>query len=156
MFSKNEKIAISKGYTITQDGDILSPYGKIEGCAYKGYKTFKLSIGGRKYINIRVHRLQAYQKYGEKIYEKGIEVRHLDNISTNNSWGNIAIGTHSENMMDNPKEMRVKNAQKANLKHDKIAIREFHQIDKSYKKTMEKFNISSKGTLSDILNRADI
>lgn len=156
MFSKNEKIAIEKGYTITEEGDIVSPYGKIKGCTCKGYKTFKIDTGGRKFINIRVHRLQAYQKYGEKIYEKGIEVRHLDNISTNNSWENIAIGTHSENMLDKPKEVRVKNAQKASLKYDKIAIREFHQIDRSYKKTMEKFNISSKGTLSDILNRADI
>lgn len=156
MFNKNELIAVAKGYSITKDGEIISPFGKIKGCFHNGYNTFKIRVESKKSITIRVHRLQAYQKFGNKIYEQGIEVRHLDNVSINNSWANISIGTHSENMMDKPKEMRVKNAQKANLKYDKVAIREYHKEEKSYKKTMEKFGISGKGTLSDILNRVDI
>ena len=103
-----------------------------------------------------VHRLQAYQKFGDKIYLKNIHVRHKNNISTDNSFENILIGTPSENAMDNPKEDRVKRANHATSfwrKYDKDIVKSFHKENgRSYKKTMSNFNITSKGTLNYILN----
>lgn len=95
------------------------------------------------------------QKYGDKLFEKGIETRHKNGIKTDNSWNNILIGNHSQNMMDIPKQIRVKKALHASsflVKHNKDEIKKYHEKYKSYKKTMDKFNISSKGTLHYILN----
>ena len=54
-----------------------------------------------------------------------------------------------------PKEDRLKyalNATKHVRKYDKQEVRDYYNSCKSYAKTMEKFNISSKGTLHFILN----
>ena len=151
-FSKNEQFAFKKGYRITEKGEILNPQGvTLSGSMdMHKYNRFKIDLGGRNFINIRTHRLQAYQKYGDKIYEKGIEVRHLDGNPSNNHIDNIAIGSHSDNMMDKAKEVRVRVAQQANLKYDRDEVRAFHAEGNSYKKIMEKFGISSKGTVSDL------
>ena len=42
---------------------------------------FKLMVKTKNYT----HRLQAYQKYNNEIYNKGIVVRHLDGNKLNNS-----------------------------------------------------------------------
>ena len=71
-----------------------------------------------------------------------------------NSYENILIGTHSQNMMDISKELRLKKALKATSfvrKYNKEEVIKFHNKSKSYKETMEKFNILSKGTLNYIL-----
>ena len=150
-----EKIALSRGYVVTEDGELLNPTGKK-----LGYST----NAGYVYTNIKVekvvrqlaaHRLQAYQKYGSRMYEKGIEVRHVDGNPSNNSWFNILIGTHSENMMDIPEQVRIKKARHASSfirKYDRGEVTKYYERTKSYKKTMKKFNISSKGTLHFILN----
>jgi hypothetical protein len=59
--------------------------------------TFKL-VGVS--INIAIHRLQAFQKYGDLLYEEGTVVRHLNGDPGSNAWDNIAIGTMSDNMFD--------------------------------------------------------
>ena len=82
-----------KGYRII-DGIIYNPDGKI----LKGY------VGKRGYRrfspvrtnHVKVHRLVAYQKFGDALFEEGIEVRHLDNNKLNNSEDNIALGTHQQ------------------------------------------------------------
>jgi hypothetical protein len=135
---KNEKVYIystSNGYLCCQ-------------------KTLKTNVYGKLFL----HRLVAYQKYGNKLFEKGIEVRHLDGDSLNNYEDNILIGTHSENMMDIPKKIRLNKALKASNTTRKYSnkiikeIRNFHNECNSYKKTMMKFNITSKGSLYYILN----
>ena len=106
-------------------------------------------------MHLSCHRLQAYQKYGDKIYEDGVEVRHNNGESLDNSWCNILIGSHSDNMMDIPKQIRIKKALHATSfirKYDKKEVKDFYTINRSYKKTMDEFNISSKGTLYYILN----
>ena len=59
--------------------------------------------------------------------------------------------------MDKPKEDRLMyslNATDKWRKYNASEVKEFYNICKSYKKTMEKFNMSSKGTLHFILNNA--
>lgn len=166
MFSKNEILAYNKGYRINEKGDAYN--------INKPNKILKGSINSRNYKHIRIknlegnsknstlgipfHRLQAYQKFGDKIYEENIVVRHLDNDSLNNSWDNIEIGTESENYSDRT-EIQKNNFQKAGSKaltkySDELVseIKEYYKSGHTYKEIMEKFNISSKGTLSYIIN----
>jgi hypothetical protein len=121
----------------------------------KGYIYGGIKING-KTTKIYAHRLQAYKKFGDAMFEDGIMVRHLDGNPANNSWDNIEIGTQSDNMMDIDADIRLAKALHATSfarKHDKETIRAFYREHNSYKKTMEHFNISSKGTLHFILNK---
>ncbi len=155
MKNKIEVIASKRGYVVTEDGILLNPNGKEIGIINSaGYKITMIRVKGKQII-FTAHRLQAYQKYGNKLFEDNIITRHLDGHSLNNSWNNIAIGTQSDNMMDIPEQIRIKKAKYAasfNRKYNKEEIKKFHRKEKSYKKTMEKFNSSSKGTLNYILN----
>ena len=155
-FSRLEEIAHNRGYRMDEKGIVNSNKTKNIGSIYKGYHHFSIKVEG-KTRNIRSHRLLAYQKYGEEIYKPGIVVRHLDGNSTNNNASNIAIGTYSDNVMDMPKKVRMARALHATsfIKiHDHDKIRAFHRIHRSYKKTMETFDISSKGTLNFILKKS--
>ena len=151
-------LAFSFGYRATSDGEIISPRGKkLKLDTNKlGYKRFGIRYG-RQTISISVHRFVAFQKYGEIIFNSDC-VRHLDGDAKNNSFDNIEIGTYQENSLDIPKEARVATAKYASsfitIYDDKTvkSIKQYHSQTKSYKKTMEKFGISSKGTLYNILN----
>lgn len=154
--SKNELLAIEKGYKITINGDILNPKEKIlTGTIYnKNYKKFNIRLN-EKHIPVKVHRLQAYQKFGEIIFNEDIVVRHLDGNGLNNSWDNIDIGSYSDNMMDKPKEERIRIASNANKKYSDelvLEIKAYRDLGHTYTEIMEKYNINSKGTLSYIIN----
>jgi hypothetical protein len=145
------------GYWINEEGDLINPKGyKIEGCiSNRGYRYTSIKLES-KVTKLYFHRLQGFQKFGDKIFEKGFCVRHLNGNSLDNSVSNIEIGTYYENSMDIPKEVRLSSAIKASSfikihNHDKI--RSFHKTSGSYKETMKYFNISSKGTLNYILNK---
>ena len=157
-YNQNEKKAHEKGYRIDDDGKVTGLRGQeIGSYSQAGYKKFKIrSDSSGKELHVNAHRLQAYQKYGEKIYESGTVVRHLDNDKTNNTKDNIGIGSYSDNCMDQPKEVRVARAKHASsfiTKYNKEDVKKFHNEHGSYNKTMEHFNISSKGTLHHILNK---
>ena len=146
--------AYNRGYRIDKDGNAISPSGKklsirVDG---KDYQTIGIRIN-RMLYSVPCHRLMAYQKFGDLMFSVDC-VRHLNGNHRDNSYDNIEIGTMSDNMMDIPKEIRVKSAISATtIKHGNVLeIREYYNICNSYKKTMEKFNISSKGTLHYILN----
>ena len=150
-------IAHNKGYRVTKEGKVIGVKGnELKLNNYKGYYRFNFRNLNNGVSHVPVHRLQAYHKFGDAIFEKGIMVRHLDGDSTNNSWDNIEIGTNSDNMMDMSAEIRLAKALHATSftrKHDKEAIKAYYAEYKSYAKTMEHFNISSKGTLHFILNK---
>jgi hypothetical protein len=152
------KDCYNKGYRI-KDGKIFSPSKKeLKGRISKiGYKEFSYYYK-KKCERVRVHRLVAYQKYKEKIFNKYIQVRHLDNNCLNNMEKNIAIGTQSENKYDVPikkRELISKYAssflRKFSDKKEK-EIRNFHNSTKSYKQTMNKFKIP-KSSLHYIINK---
>ena len=162
MFNKNEKYAYDKGYRITKEGVFKNPEGKIlKGYKHNGYRKYKLRVPGNynKYYHFKLSRFQAYCKYGDKIYNEGIVVRHLNGIRDDDSWDNIAIGTQSENMMDKPKDVRMRAsliAASYNRKYDVIKVREYYNKVKSYRKTQKHFGISSGATLHNILHRPNI
>lgn len=155
----NDRIlaAIAKGYSVDKQGDVwYNDNLRVLRCN-RGYMEFSIRCDGeKKPQNVPVHRLQAYQKFGDKIFQSGIVVRHLDGNPTNNAYDNIEIGTHQQNMMDIPVEQRIahaKHAASAMIKYDVDDVKKYHAEVKSYAKTMAHFNISSKGTLNYILNK---
>lgn len=156
---KIEQYAYKKGYRVNEFGDLISPTGKEIGSKHYSrsipYIATTLRVDGT-FKKLRAHRLQAYQKYGLAIYESGICVRHLNSNSLDNSKENIAIGTHSQNMMDKPKHVRLRAAEIATSyvrKHNKKDVKSYYSKCKSYKETMNEFGIKSKGTLHYILNK---
>ena len=154
---RKEEKAFKKGYRIDSNGKIIGLsgseiFGKINN---NGYREFGFRFE-KKVVKLYFHRLQAYQKYADKLFEDGLVCRHIDNDKLNNSYDNIVIGTHSENMMDKPRHMRLSCAIYASSfikKHDHDSINDFYVNCNSYSKTMKEFNISSKGTLHFILNK---
>ena len=110
-----------------------------------------------QYTNIMVHQLQAYQKFGDKLFKKGIQVRHLNGDRADNRWENIDIGTAYDNAMDRSKEARKKHALNAASYQRKLTddqVRELRRLRKEgapYKRLTKMFDIS-KGNVSDIVN----
>lgn len=143
----------NKGYRVI-DSKVYYKGKLVKGFINNGYHFISIRIN-KKIHKICTHRLVGYQKYKNLLFESNLVLRHVDNNSLNNSEENIVLGTHSENMMDKPKTLRysmAKHAASFLIKHDYVAIKDYYITNRSYKKVMEKFNISSKGTLYHILN----
>lgn len=145
------QIAYDRGYRVTKDGYFLNPKGKVIGnnIDSRGYKQTGIIIN-KKYKSLYTHRLQAYQKFGDKLFKNGIVVRHLNGNKLDNSWGNIAIGTNRDNQMDISKEIRQKRCLpsiKAQIKYPKefvLKLREEYKEVKNYSKLAIKYNIERK------------
>ena len=161
-FSKSEQQAADLGYTITHDGTcVIGPFGRkvalVKTCARKPPVYLRFYIGPKiTRKQVRVSRFQAWFKFGVKIYETNQVVRHLDGNSMNNHWDNIGIGTQSENMLDVLKDTRMRTSMNATShvrKHDHAAIIAHFQ-EFGFKATMIEFGLTSKGTLSFIINKS--
>lgn len=111
--------AYRRGYRITREGRLINPNGDyVNGflikCKNVEYLRFGIRIN-KKTKHLSVHILQAYQKYGEFVFEVNIVVRHKNNISTDNSWDNILIGSHKDNSLDMSLEFRSLTACKSRI-----------------------------------------
>lgn len=155
-------IAHRRGYRVNRYGVLYNlREAPIKQGIRKGYCNVTLRIGQRgenQVVKLMVHKLVAYQQFGEKMFEKGIEVRHLNGNSLDNSWKNIDIGTRSDNAMDKPREVRIKVARYAasktkNAKSPEMvaAIIEDRNKGLTYKELADKYKMS-KGTLSYYFN----
>lgn len=97
--------AYKKGYRVAEDGQLLGTKGQpMNGYIQSGYRMFTVRLTPRKegdnQYKVAVHRLQAYQKYGKRIFDPEIVIRHKDGNSLNNSRKNLLKGTQAQNMMD--------------------------------------------------------
>lgn len=148
------KYAHDSGYRVTDDGRALSPRLKERKLYKLGshaplYYAFGVAYCG-SIVMVPVHRLSAYQKYGNEIFCNGVHVRHLDGNSLNNNVDNLAIGNASDNMMDIPRETRVANAKHAssfNARTDWKEIDYDREAGMSYRQLCRKHGVS-KSTLS--------
>jgi hypothetical protein len=141
------------GYRIDDSGKVFNPKGKeIKGSVNNGYFCSKFKNIG---TNINFHRLQAYRKYGDKIYEKNVHVTHKDNNSRNNSWENILIGSPTDNRFDMPEEKRLYYGRYAAKFVRKLSDEKYIEFMKdrengySYRELMKKYNLA-KSTVSYI------
>lgn len=131
--------AVERGYKITKDGRALGPKGNELKAIVdtNGYKLFFVWVPAplRKRGTVRYYHLQAYQKYGDQIFDNGdksIHVRHLNSDPLDDSWENIAIGTPRENMMDKPASVRRKVAKYAARHRRKLTDEQASEIRTRY------------------------
>lgn len=160
---KKEQIALLSGYRVDEQGVIYHHNVRLSPTVGpNGYYALGIAHGEkghRRTVRCGVHRLQAFQKYGDNLYEPGIVVRHLNGNPLDNSFDNIAIGTLSENRLDIPAEIRKRAAVNASAKcHQRypkeivLAVQEDRRKGFSYRKLMNKYKITSKGTISYMCN----
>lgn len=160
-YLKKEQIAYNRGFRVTKEGICISPKGNKVG-SINQYNYYTFGLRDIKYFTISIHRLQAYQKFGEKIYESNIVVRHLNGNSLDNSWDNIEIGTQLDNSLDIPKEQRILNVLNGAETQKKYSdelhkqVLEARKQGMTYKEIMEKFGIKCKSQVSFMINKRRI
>lgn len=167
---RNSKLYISTvhansiGYKIDDNGVAISHNGiilklsktKNNSCLYY---YFGIRLPGRIRGKVYVHKLAAYQKFGSDAFKKGIVIRHLDGNSLNNKIDNIEIGSQSDNMMDCDPEDRTRKSINASEKKrilsdcEVFEARALRKQGYSYNELMSKYNIKSKSSMWEILNR---
>lgn len=153
-------LVTDNNYTIDKLGVVRNPNGEIlKGSYVDGYRKISVRTNFTSSFTLRVHKLQAYIKYGDKIFEKGIVVRHLNDIKSDNSWDNIVIGSQSQNMMDRTQESRKNHIKrKEPISDDIISEMENDRKNKngkkglSYRGLAKKYGIS-KSTIMDAFKR---
>lgn len=128
--------AFNKGYRVV-DGKAFNPKGK----ELKGYKRktpnfyWEFSVwlpSVSKMVSVRFHQLVAYQKFGDRVFESGIEVRHLDNDSQNNHEDNIGLGSPSDNYYDRPVEDRRRAAVKSGKRSRAFSDKQLEVLRKEF------------------------
>lgn len=153
--------AYNLGYRIIDQIGAIDPTGKnLKSYFKKGYPFFWYSSRELGQQAVAFHRLNAYQKFGDLIFQKGIEVRHLNGDKSNFSSSNLEIGTSKDNKADIPKQLRKIYAKSAHLKNRKLSmqdvekIRLIYQSEKKYgfnKKFADIYGVSA-STISNIVN----
>lgn len=123
--SRGILIAYNKGYRIKNGVILNAKNNPLKGCVDKlGYRYFMVKYKTVNY-KVSVHRLAAYQEFGDKIFGEGLVVRHLDDDKENNNQENIVLGTQSDNAYDRPKNERLEHGRHANsflkkFNHDEV------------------------------------
>lgn len=103
-----------KGFEVSPDGNLITPDGRPRKITnYNNYPSFNFRFEGSNF-HIHMHRLAAYCKYGDVIFEKNILVRHLNNKKDDCRFSNLKIGTPAHNWEDNSQATKEKML--ANLK----------------------------------------
>lgn len=143
---RSQSILVSsylKGYRVDSKGKCYNPKGqKIRGWEdAQGYLGTTLKFNGID-THLKFHRLQAYQKYGDKIFNKGIMVRHWDGNKKNNAFYNILIGDNADNSLDKIRHGRTNRGNTWNTKLNKNQVVEIYNSIDSLKELATKFNIS--------------
>lgn len=160
------RLAHKKGYIVRDDGSVISPHGVTRklGTKHPGksgrlpYYRFNIVDSRSVRVPIPVHLLMAYQKFGEKTFSPGFEVRHVDGDSLNNHIENIELGTRSENELDKPKRVRVRVAKNAASKVKRLSetqeeeLRTLRASGWSYQRLADYFGIAI-GTAHRTLNK---
>lgn len=112
------KIALERGYRVTDSGKLISSYTskplKVMVRGKQRYPTFTLNkfpFTVSQKFGIPVHIFAARYFYGK--IKKELIVRHLDGNVLNISKSNIKLGTHSQNNLDKKPKIRKEAAKKA-------------------------------------------
>jgi transposase len=143
----------NQGVRCDEEGNLLSPDNTPRRLREDkdGYLIFSNNVSFGSYP-VKLHRLQAYQKYGDKLFEDGIMTRHLDGNPKNNNINNIDIGDNYQNQQDIPEDIRKKRsvrglieAKKANTKYTdefKREVAEYMYIEcHTSREAEKKFNL---------------
>ena len=96
--------AYNHGYVAREDGSVagktVDSMSLYTGGGKKGGRYLRFNVKppwSKHKVHVKVHRLVAYQKYGE-FWKSGLEVDHIDGDILNNSFDNIRVVTHTDNI----------------------------------------------------------
>ncbi len=153
-------MAIARGYTVNANGQVMSRFGKVRKLRVREsrrehYYTFTVNVDGFSWP-IPVHRLVAFQKFGDAAFAEGVVTRHLNGDSLDNSMRNIELGTPKDNALDRPPLDRKLHAAKGNQQRSAEwveLLRKDYASGMSYRQLMAKHNVA-KSTLSYYLSKA--
>ena len=108
------RVAVAKGYFVDAAGHVFNPQGRPlkPWFTSDGYLRVSIRVGYDR-RKVHVHRIAAYQQYGEEALRADLDCRHLNGNKLDNRPVNIALGTRSENMLDRPADVRREHALKA-------------------------------------------
>jgi len=151
--------AFEKGYRVLLCGVPVSKFGHVlkTRTNSSGYRSIGIKLDG-KTISIYLHKLMAYQKFGVDCFKHGIEVRHFNGNSEDNSYFNIGLGTHSENMLDVEVHIRLRNGRAAGRANSNLEDKDILDMREEFAKgrtlswAVSKYSIA-KSTASYIKNR---
>lgn len=132
----------NKGYKVDKLGNVFNPKGrKLKGGITQGYPTICIPISGhneRGEVNFYRHRLVAYLKYGDKLFTKGLEVRHIDANRENCNYDNLILGTRLDNIMDMTPEQRSSKCLGKISPKRKLSSEAVKEIEKAYEKGVKR------------------
>lgn len=145
-----EQVAVSLGYSVSKSGNLLYCGFEVSKKSFSGsnYQMFGINIRTGRSRNVFVHRLQAYLKYGAALYNEGMLVRHLNDVKSDNSYDNIAIGSHLDNFNDmsslawNSKYEKARDTHSRYSLEDRQKVRDLFDTGWTYKQLANKFNYS--------------
>jgi len=124
MISKGNQailIAWGAGYGVTMDGAVRFP----DGTTRRGYSY--ASREPKQYLKIfireaqtwvYVHRLAAFQEWGDRMFQKGVYVNHKNGDGTDNSLNNLTLS---------PLNARVRAPRRPPTLNEMITVQEMHQ-----------------------------
>lgn len=156
------RAAHEKGYRVTKSGRVVGlrgGYRKLTESAEgrTRYYRFNVADDRGKRIPIPVHRLAAYQLFGERSMREGIETRHLDGNSLNNRLSNLQLGSPTANRLDEPARVRKQRASHAASFTRRLTSKQAAQLRKDRRRGLSYADLSEKydlhfSTVSDIVN----
>ena len=127
-----------QGYTVNEMGEVFSPKGnKIGSKGCDGYVSYSFRPTPKENpVPISLHRFVGYKKYGDIVFSRGVQCRHLNDIKDDNRLDNICIGTAKDNYNDSIRNniKRRKNFNKIELIDSKHTI--------GFNNTVRKYGVS--------------
>lgn len=117
MISKSQQYVIHAhkiGYRVLECGTVVSSRGRIRKVrkGTNGYPRFNVKLEG-KAVQVEVHRLAAFQLFGQDTFTNGLVVRHLNDDKNDSSHKNLKLGTHAENLQDSYRNGKRKSKMKS-------------------------------------------
>jgi len=150
---KEEEVFVL-GYRVDAQGRLLNPQGRVLRGSRDSNGYPRIARKGKP--PVPVHQLAAFQKFGCAMYRKGIEVRHKNGDHTDARPSNILLGTHSQNMLDVPKDVRLARSRAAarvqrSLSDKEVrAMRADHEAGMPYSKLVVRYGIA-KSTVAFVI-----
>ena len=130
-------IAYEKGYKVLPNGDVVGPSGNLLSLSLKeGYKRFHFRLDDGSHKHILVHRLLAYQKYGNELFKNNLNVCHIDSKRDNNIVDNIIIGSSSDNRYVMNAIKRIEFNENAKSTFNSY-IKDIEQTSEEYRKVLQ-------------------
>ncbi len=152
--------AYNRGYYVDDEGVVQGPRGvRVVSAGHNDFMRFSLADKARpgKHINVAVHKLAAYQLYGDEVANPKWRIKHKDYDRHNNRPDNIELATHSDIMLGTPQTQRwlygVNAAKKRRRLSDAqlVEFRAMRAAGATLSKLVKHFGIA-KSTASYIMN----